>query len=102
ASRRKPPRRWWQPAPTCWSPAPPCSGAAIRKLIGRTSRRCATQPPWRAARRRDGPALQPSGHGGNLGAADPVSHLVRDRGARRRRDGEARTDSEKRRENDLG
>ena len=78
-----------RPAPMCWSRARPCSRAARRRPTRPISRRSATRRRWRAAKPHD-PALHPARHGRDLGPADALSHLVRDRGACRRRHGRAR------------
>ena len=98
ASRRRPRRAWSRPVPMCWSPAPPCSRAATTRP---TSPRSATRRRWRAGKRRD-PPLFPPRDGRDLVAGNQIPHLVRDRGACRRRHGRARRHPEGRRQEDLG
>ena len=57
---------------------------------------------WRAGKRRDDPALFPPRDGRDLVAGDALPHLVRDRGACRRRHGRARHHPEGGRQDDLG
>ncbi len=102
ASRRKSRPTPRAPAPTPSSPARPCSRTARRTPTAPISQRSAMPQRCRAEKRRDYSALHPPADGGDLVAGDAVSHLVRDRGACRRRHGRTRHDPEGGGEEDLG
>ena len=97
--RRERRPRSCRPAPMCWSPARPCSRAATTRANIAAIRNAARR--WRAGKRRD-PALFPPRDGRDLVAGDALPHLVRDRGARRRRHGRARHHPEGSRQENLG
>ena len=60
------------------------------------------RPSRNDGRHRNDPALLPPRDGRDLVSGNEIPHLVRDRGARGRRDGRARHHSEGRRQDDLG
>ena len=97
------PRASCRPAPMCWSRVPPSSGAATTKAnIAAIRNAGGRRRSRRAEEAAHDPALLPPRDDRDLVAGDAIPHLVRDRGARDRRDGRTRHHAQGSGEEDLG